>query len=126
MAQENSTMNDLSSEQSAIRNPNSAIVVITTTETFEQAEKIAQVLLETELAACVQILPPITSVYRWQGQIEKAAEHLLLIKTLRTSYAPVEAAIKASHPYQTPEIIAVPIEAGSEDYLAWLAQAVKR
>ena len=103
----------------------SAIVVLTTTETFAQAEKIAQVLVETELAACVQILPPMTSVYRWQGQVEKATEHLLLIKTLRTSYAAVEAAIKANHSYQTPEIIALPIEAGAEDYLAWLAESVK-
>jgi len=68
----------------------------------------------------------MTSVYRWQGQIEKATENLLLIKTLRASYAQVEAAIKANHPYQTPEIIALPIETGAEDYLAWLAQSVKR
>ena len=102
-----------------------AIVVITTTETVAQAEKIAQALVESELAACVQILPPMTSVYRWQGQIEKATEHLLFIKTLRTSYAQVEATIKAHHPYQTPEVIALPIEAGAADYLTWLAQAVK-
>lgn len=102
-----------------------AIVVITTTETFDQAEKIAQALIEGELAACVQILPPMTSIYRWQGQIEKATEHLLFIKTLHSSYLQVEAAIKANHPYQTPEVIALPIEAGAEDYLTWLAQAVK-
>lgn len=102
-----------------------AIVVITTTETFDQAEKIAQALIEGELAACVQILPPMTSIYRWQGQIEKATEHLLFIKTLRASYAQVEATLKANHPYQTPEIIALPIEAGAEDYLTWLAQTVK-
>ena len=115
-----------SSEQSAIPNPHSATLILTTTETAEQAEKIAQVLIEHELAACVQILPPMTSIYRWQGQIEKATETLVLIKTLRASYAQVEALIKAHHPYQTPEIIALPIADGSEDYLAWLAQAVKR
>lgn len=102
-----------------------AIVVLTTTATFEQAEKIAQVLIASELAACVQILPPMTSVYRWQEQVEQTTEHLLLIKTLHTSYAQVEAAIQANHPYQTPEIIALPIAAGATDYLAWLAQAVK-
>lgn len=102
-----------------------AIIVLTTTATFEQAEKIAQVLIASELAACVQILPPMTSVYRWQEQVEKTTEHLLLIKTLHTSYAQVEAAIQANHPYQTPEIIALPIAAGATDYLSWLAQAVK-
>jgi periplasmic divalent cation tolerance protein len=102
-----------------------AIVVLTTTATFEQAEKIAQVLIASELAACVQILPPMTSVYRWQEQVEQTTEHLLLIKTLLTSYAQVEAAIQTNHPYQTPEIIALPIAAGATDYLAWLAQAVK-
>jgi periplasmic divalent cation tolerance protein len=103
----------------------SAIVVLTTTETFEQAAKIAQALVETELAACVQILPPMTSVYRWRGRVEKATEHLVLIKTLRAGYVAVEATIKAIHPYQTPEIIALPIETGAEDYLAWLAESVK-
>ncbi len=119
-------MNDHPSEQSVIRNPQAAIVVLTTTETFEQAEKIAQALVETEVAACVQMLSPSTSVYRWQGQIERATEHLLLIKTLCASYPQVEATIKANHPYQTPEIIALPIETGSADYLTWLAQTVKR
>lgn len=104
----------------------SAILILTTTETFAQAEKIAQGLVEAELAACVQILPPMMSVYRWQGKIEKATEHLLLIKTLRDNFTQVETAIKALHPYQTPEIIVLPIEAGSEDYLKWLAQSVKR
>ncbi|MFN7931311.1 MAG: divalent-cation tolerance protein CutA [Blastocatellia bacterium] len=102
-----------------------AIVVITTTETCDQAEKIAQVLVAGELAACVQILPPMTSVYRWQGQIEKNTEHLLLIKTLHGCYAQVEAAIKANHTYQTPEIIALPVETGAADYLAWLTQTIK-
>jgi periplasmic divalent cation tolerance protein len=113
------------SEQSIASPVNAAIVILTTTETFEQAETIAQVLIEAEFAACVQILPPMTSVYRWQGRVEKATEHLLLIKTLRTSYPVVETTLKAHHPYQTPEIIALPIAAGAEDYLAWLAESVK-
>jgi periplasmic divalent cation tolerance protein len=83
-------------------------------------------LVEQELAACVQILSPMTSVYRWQGQIERATETLLLIKTLPDSYPAVETAIKTHHPYQTPEIIALPITAGAEDYLAWLRAAIKK
>ena len=102
-----------------------AIVVLTTTETFAQAEKIAEALIAGKLAACVQILPPMTSVYRWQGQIEKATENLLLIKTLRDKYAQVEATIKANHSYQIPEIIALPITAGAADYLDWLTQTVE-
>ena len=102
-----------------------AIVVLTTTETPSQAEQLAQLLVEAELAACVQILPPMTSIYRWQGKVERATETLLLIKTLRANYSSLEAAIKTHHPYQTPEIIALPVEAGSEAYLAWLADSVR-
>jgi periplasmic divalent cation tolerance protein len=100
-----------------------AIVVLTTTETPEDAERIARRLVERELAACVQVLPPITSIYRWQGRIERATENLLLVKTRRELYAAVEAEIKANHSYQTPEIIALPVENGSADYLHWLAAA---
>ncbi len=102
-----------------------AIVVITTTETAKDGEWLAHLLVEHELAACVQVLPPMTSIYRWQDHIERASETLLLIKTVRHLYPEVEAAIKQHHHYQTPEIIALPIEAGSTDYLAWLAGAVK-
>ncbi len=102
-----------------------AIVVLTTTETPSQAEQLAQLLVEAELAACVQILPPMTSIYRWQGKVERATETLLLIKTLQEKYSALEAAIKANHPYQTPEIIALPVEAGSEAYLDWLADSVR-
>ncbi len=114
-----------SAEQSAFYNPHSAIVVLTTTETPQQAEQLAQLLVDAELAACVQILPPMTSIYRWQGKVERATETLLLIKTLRENYAALEAAIKTHHPYQTPEIIALPVDAGSAEYLTWLASALK-
>ncbi|HEX4948894.1 MAG TPA: divalent-cation tolerance protein CutA [Blastocatellia bacterium] len=103
-----------------------ALVVLTTTETPQQAEQLAQMLVTAELAACVQILPPMTSIYRWQGKIEQATETLLFIKTTREGYPALEAAIKAHHPYQTPEIIAFPVEAGSTDYLHWLASSVKK
>lgn len=101
------------------------IVVITTTETEKDGERLAQILVEREVAACVQILPSMTSVYRWQNHIEYAREILLLIKTTRAAYPAVEATIKEIHHYQTPEIIALAIEAGSADYLAWLADSVK-
>jgi periplasmic divalent cation tolerance protein len=121
---ENSVAKSDSSEQSAIHNPQSAIVVLTTTETPQQAEQLAQALVESALAACVQILPPMTSIYRWEGRVERATENLLLIKTLREKYSDVETAIKTHHPYQTPEIMALPVEAGSAEYLSWLASSV--
>lgn len=102
-----------------------ALVVITTTETQQQADQLARALIEAELAACVQMVAPLTSVYRWQGKIETASEVLLLIKTTLSAYAELEAAIKRLHSYQTPEIIALPIAAGASDYLAWLQAAVK-
>ena len=126
MAQENSAVNNDSSEHSAFRTPHTALVILTTTETPLQAEQLAQLLVESELAACVQILPPMTSIYRWQGNVERATETLLLIKTIRDIYPTLETAIKANHPYQTPEIIALSVEAGSADYLNWLANSVKK
>ena len=98
----------------------SYIQISTTTETKEQAQKIAQYLVETRLAACVQIAGPITSVYRWKGKVETASEWLCLIKTREELFEKVEAAIKKMHSYETPEIIAVPIVKGSKEYLIWL------
>ena len=103
----------------------SYIQITTTTETKEQAEKIAQYLVETKLAACVQITGPITSIYRWKGKVENTQEWLCLIKTLDYLYNKVEAAIKSQHPYETPEIIAVPIVKGSKEYLNWLENELK-
>lgn len=102
-----------------------ALVVITTTETLADGERLARLLVESELAACVQLVPQITSVYRWQGKVEQAGETLLLIKTTRAIYVELEAAIKQNHPYQTPEIIALPVEAGSSEYLNWLKVSIK-
>lgn len=97
-----------------------AIQVMTTTDKEADAEKIAQALVEQRLAACVQILGPIRSTYRWQGKIESAHEWLCLVKTRRDLYPQVEQAIKAIHPYETPEILALPVIAGNPDYLQWL------
>lgn len=92
----------------------------------EEADRIAAALVERRLAGCVQIVGPVRSVYRWQGQVEQADEWLCLVKTTREQYAAVEAAIRELHSYDCPEIIATPIVAGSAAYLAWLAENVVR
>jgi periplasmic divalent cation tolerance protein len=96
------------------------IQVTTTTEKREDAERIARSLVETRLAACVQILGPIESIYRWKGKIETAVEWLCLIKSQEENFGAIEQAIRSLHLYETPEIIAVPVAAGSRDYLDWL------
>ncbi|MCQ8180632.1 divalent-cation tolerance protein CutA [Methylomonas sp. SURF-1] len=84
------------------------------------AENLATALITEKLAACVNILPGIRSVYEWQGQIETAQEHLLLIKSRQDRYPAIESAVKKLHPYEVPEIIALDIERGSQDYLQWI------
>lgn len=98
------------------------IQISTTTETKEQAQKIAKYLVGQKLAACVQISSPIESTYRWKGKVETAQEWLCLIKTRAPLFKKAEAAIKKLHPYETPEIIAVPIVKGSKEYLDWLGK----
>jgi periplasmic divalent cation tolerance protein len=98
----------------------SCIQVTTTTATKEEAQKIARCLVEQKLAACAQISGPITSIYRWQGEVETATEWLCLIKTQESLYPELEKEIISLHSYETPEIIAVPIIKGSRDYLSWL------
>jgi periplasmic divalent cation tolerance protein len=85
------------------------------------AEAAASALVEDRLAACVSILAPCTSVYRWQGKLETASEVPLLIKTTTDRYAALQAAIRARHPYTLPELIALPVTEGLPDYLAWVA-----
>jgi periplasmic divalent cation tolerance protein len=85
------------------------------------AERIAEAVVSERLAACVNLVPDVTSIYRWQGEIQRDAELLLIIKTRRTVYPQLEARIIELHPYQVPEIIALPIQAGSAAYLAWIA-----
>jgi periplasmic divalent cation tolerance protein len=101
------------------------LVVLTTLETVEDGERLANLLVERELAACVQVLPPMQSIFRWEGKIEHAREVLLLIKTTGRVYNELEEAIRQNHPYQTPEIIALKVTAGSEKYLDWMANSVK-
>jgi periplasmic divalent cation tolerance protein len=98
----------------------SYIQITTTTETKEEAQKIANYLVEQKLAACVQITGPITSVYRWKGKVENTQEWLCMIKTREELFSKAETAIKKMHSYETPEIVAVPIVKGSKEYLIWL------
>ena len=88
------------------------------------AERIAEALVADRLAACVNIVPGITSVYRWQGEVQHDSELLLLIKTRDECYPALEARIRELHSYEVPEIIAVPLQRGSESYLAWLDACV--
>lgn len=99
------------------------LLVITNCPDEDIANAIALALVEEKLAACVNILPRSQSIYRWQGQIETASEIPLLIKTVAARYSAVEAAIRRLHPYEVPEIIALPIDQGWPDYLNWLAEA---
>jgi periplasmic divalent cation tolerance protein len=85
------------------------------------AERLAEALVEKRLAACVNILAPCRSVYRWKDDLQRDEEHPMLIKTTDERYPALEAAIRAGHPYELPEIIAVPIERGLPAYLDWLA-----
>ncbi|MCQ8116715.1 divalent-cation tolerance protein CutA [Methylomonas rosea] len=95
-------------------------LILCTCPDLEVADKLAGTLITQKLAACVNILPGVRSVYEWQGEIETAQEHLLLIKSHQDRYAAIEATLKSLHPYQLPEIIAVAIESGSLDYLKWI------
>ena len=101
------------------------IQVVTTTEHREEAEAIARSLVEDRLAACVQVLGPISSTYRWKDRIETAEEWQCVAKSRRALYDQIEAAIRRQHTYDVPEILALPILAGSESYLAWLEREVR-
>ncbi len=96
------------------------LLVLMTAANAEEAERIASMLVETRLAACVQILPAIKSVYRWKGEIVREDEVLFLAKTTREKFDELDRAVRAIHSYETPEIIALPIVAISDAYLEWL------
>ena len=98
------------------------LIVITNCPDEETANHIALAVVEARLAACVNILPRVQSIYRWQGAVESAVEVPLLIKTTTATYPALEAAIRERHPYEVPEIIALPISAGLPAYLNWVAE----
>ena len=101
------------------------VVILVTAANQDESRKIARRLVEAELAACVNILPPIESVYRWQGQITEDVECLLIIKSAMALYPEIEAEILKLHSYRTPEIICFRILEGSRDYLQWISESVK-
>lgn len=96
------------------------IVVLSTCPSEEEAERVAKVLLEGHLAACVTLLPKSRSLYRWKGAIEDSSECVLLVKTSTELFPQLRDALEASHSYEVPEVVAIPIVAGSEKYLAWM------
>jgi periplasmic divalent cation tolerance protein len=101
------------------------VVIFVTAGNLGEGKKIARHLVETKLAACVNILPPMESVYRWEGKIAEEEEFLLIIKSARQLFPEIEAAISKVHSYQTPEIICLPIIEGSRKYLQWVSDSVK-
>jgi periplasmic divalent cation tolerance protein len=103
----------------------SALLVLTNLPDRGAAERIAELLIEKKLAACVNILAPCRSVYRWKGAVQHDEEHPMLIKTTVERYPELERAIRGAHPYELPEIVAVPIERGLPDYLAWVSAETK-
>jgi periplasmic divalent cation tolerance protein len=101
------------------------ILVLSTAGSEEEARKIAHGLVERRLAACVNIVPRITSVYRWQGKVEEAEEYLLLVKTAAEKFGAVREAIAELHSFEVPECVAISIAEGSQAYLDWITESVK-
>lgn len=109
-----------------IEGKDKAIVVVVTAGSREEAARLAEMLVGARLAACVQILPEIESIYRWQGSVQREAETLLLAKTTEACFQDLEREVRALHSYETPEIVALPVVASSESYFSWLIENVKQ
>ncbi|HMK42735.1 MAG TPA: divalent-cation tolerance protein CutA [Dissulfurispiraceae bacterium] len=101
------------------------LVVYVTAPNEDEAAKIAKILIEERLAGCVNIVRSLRSIYRWQGAIEDESEVLMICKTRRTLFEALEARVKTLHSYSVPEVIALPIVAGSREYLAWLDETTQ-
>jgi periplasmic divalent cation tolerance protein len=96
------------------------IVVLTTCAVESDAERIARALVDLRLAACVNVVPGVRSFYHWKGETENSQEFLLIVKTSRDLFGALRAEMEKLHPYELPELLALPVVAGSEDYLGWL------
>jgi periplasmic divalent cation tolerance protein len=105
--------------------PSEYIQLFTTSEKKEDAEKIASEVMEKRLAACAQVIGPMTSTYWWKDKIEKSEEWLCIMKSRKDLYGALEKAIRKVHPYDVPEILAVPVIAGNQSYLEWLDKEVR-
>jgi periplasmic divalent cation tolerance protein len=101
-------------------------VILTTASSYEEAQRIARELVERKLAACVNIIPQVSSIYRWQEKVEEARECLMIVKTLESAFDRVREAIGELHSYHLPECISLKIENGSADYLKWIDESVKK
>jgi len=101
-----------------------ALVVLSTLSEATRARQIAETLVAEQLAACVNIIPGLVSIYRWQGAVQQDDEVLMLIKTTQAGYARLEQRLRALHPYELPEIIAVPVRDGLADYIQWITDSV--
>lgn len=101
------------------------ILVLVTTGSESEATKISRVLVEKELAACVNIIPGVRSIFRWEGKISEEQEFLLLAKTIRQAFDQLVSVVQANHSYSVPEVIAVPIQCGSQEYLTWVKAMTK-
>ena len=102
------------------------VIVFSTFPSPETAADIARTLVEERLAACANVVGPIRSIYRWQGAVEDASEHLLLLKARASDVGALEARVRALHSYDVPEVLALPVRGGSAAYLAWLAESTDR
>jgi periplasmic divalent cation tolerance protein len=100
-------------------------IIFSTAGSRAEADRLATALVERQLAACVNIVGPIASIYRWQGKVDRAEEFLLLIKSTAAQFAAIAAALQELHSYELPECLEVPVTAGSEGYLRWLEESVK-
>src|SRR2546427_8575188 len=104
-------------------NASRPLVVLMTAASQDEASRIAEMLVNSRLAACVQVLPEIHSVYRWKGEVERATETLLLAKTTSDKFDELDRAVREIHSYDTPEIVALPVNAAAESYLNWLLES---
>ena len=102
------------------------IIVMVTTASKQEAEKIAQHLLEEKLIACANIIGPVSSLFRWSGNMERAEEYLVLMKSRKSLFEKVADAVKTLHSYEVPEILALPVIEGSKDYLDWLGNCLRQ
>jgi periplasmic divalent cation tolerance protein len=102
------------------------VVVLVTAGSNEEGRRIGRAMVEERLAACVNVVGPIRSIYRWEGAIEEAEEHLLVMKARAADVPALTARVRALHSYDVPEVVALPLTGGSEAYLAWLAAATDR
>jgi periplasmic divalent cation tolerance protein len=102
------------------------VIVLVTCGSAGEAKKIARAVVEARLAACGNIVPRVHSIYRWKGKVESAGEALIIFKTSRKRFPALRRAVERLHSYDTPEILALPIAAGAQKYLAWLADCLRK